>query len=81
MFLSSKIYTINPGKAAKRKAGDAKVDNMHYLQLVLGSLLSLGYDLRLTQAVASNFGDPQGKSSSDNMVSSHSNFSQPPSVI
>ena len=50
-----------PGMAAEKKGGDSKKYNKEYLQLVMGSLLSLGYDVSFTMAVASSYGDPQDR--------------------
>lgn len=48
-----------PGLASTRKINGAKAENKSYLQTVVGKLLSMGYNVRTTMTVATNFGDPQ----------------------
>jgi len=50
-----------PGMAAEKKGGDSKKYNKEYLQFVMSSLLSLGYNVSFTMAVASSYGDPQDR--------------------
>ena len=48
-----------PGIDMERQLNDADMSNKAYLQKVMGTLLSSGYQVRTTMAFASDYGDPQ----------------------
>jgi len=50
-----------PGLAMMRKINGAKVENICYLQQVMGKLISLGYHVSCTMIWASHYGDPQNR--------------------
>ena len=50
-----------PGLDSKRRLNGTDRENRAYLQTVIATLLSLGYNVSKTMTMASNFGDPQDR--------------------